>query len=181
MLDIALAILRIALGLILAGHGAQKLFGWFGGQGLAGTGSFLASLRVRGARTTAFLVGLAELLGGLALALGLATPIAAAAIVSVMLGAMALAHWPRFWASGGGIEYPLVVAAAATQLGLAGPGGFSLDSVIGTPAFLPTESTFLWSLLVGLVVVLGLLVARKPEVVSENVERRRDDKLSMAA
>ncbi|MER3457834.1 MAG: DoxX family protein, partial [Chloroflexota bacterium] len=75
--DIAILILRV-VGLLFIGHGAQKLFGWFGGQGLAGTAQWLGSLGLQPARFWAVVAGLAELLGGIGLALGLFTPIAAA-------------------------------------------------------------------------------------------------------
>src|SRR5438309_10673793 len=103
--DIGLLVLRVVVGLILAGHGSQKLFGWFGGPGLKGTTGWLSSMRLRPAPFWAFMAGLAEFGGGLLLALGLLIPFGAAGVISAMLMAIGLAHWPRFWARGGGLEF----------------------------------------------------------------------------
>src|SRR5580765_1870434 len=94
-MDLGLLILRVVVGLTLAAHGSQKLFGWFGGYGLAGTGSFLEQLGFRPGRVQAFLAGAAEAGGGLLLAAGLFTPLAAAAIVAVMFVAIVSVHWPK--------------------------------------------------------------------------------------
>jgi len=161
MLDLALAIPRIVVGLILAGHGSQKLFGWFGGHRLAGTAGFFASTGVRWAKPLALLVGLAELLGGLGLAFGLATPVAAAAVSVVMLGAVVLAHWPRLWVTNGGFEYPLVNLAVAAQFGLYGPGAYALDPWLGLSRYLPLPQAYLAGLAVAVLIVLAVVATRK--------------------
>lgn len=151
--DLALLVLRLAVGLLLAAHGAQKLFGVFGGHGLRGTSGWIASLGLRPAPLWALAAALGEFGGGLLLALGLLTPLAAIAAVATMSMAITLAHWPKVFASDNGFEYPLVLAAAALAIRLAGPGGYSLDAALGlkVPAVL--------SGVVALVAALSVLVA----------------------
>ena len=126
-----LLILRLVIGLLLAAHGAQKLFGWFGGYGIAGTGGWLESIGFKPGKAMAVVTGLAELAGGLALAVGLLTPLAAA----VVIGTMAVAAWTHaaagLWASNGGYELPLIIGAAAAALAFTGAGDFSLDNALG--------------------------------------------------
>jgi len=129
---IGLFILRLVVGLTLAAHGAQKLFGWFGGYGLKGTGGFLEQLGFVPGRRNAVFAGLAEFGGGLLLALGLATPLAAAIIVSVMTVAAVSVHLKHgFFNHNQGYEYPLILGIAALSVAFAGPGPFSLDAVLG--------------------------------------------------
>ena len=131
-MTIGLLILRGVVGALFVGHGVQKLFGWLGGHGIEGTAGFMDSLRYRNGRVAAVLAGLAEALGGLALVLGLLTPLAAAAIIGVMVNAVATVHLRNgLWNANGGMELPLVYAAAATALAFAGPGSFSLDAALG--------------------------------------------------
>jgi putative oxidoreductase len=131
-MDLGLLILRLVVGLTLAAHGAQKLFGWFGGYGLTGTGGYLEQLGFRPGRRAAFMAGLSEAAGGLLLALGAATPLAATLIVGVMLVATATVHAPKgFWNHEGGYEYLLVLATAAVSVAFAGPGRFSVDGALG--------------------------------------------------
>ena len=131
-MSIGLLILRLVVGLSLAAHGAQKLFGWFGGYGLAGTGQFLEQLGFRPGRRQAAQAGLAEALGGLFLAAGLLTPAAAAAVVAVMLVAAVSVHVKNgFFAQAGGYEYTLVLGAVALALAFTGPGALSADQALG--------------------------------------------------
>jgi putative oxidoreductase len=131
-MDLALFALRIVAGLLMAGHGAQKLFGSFGGHGIAGTGQFFESLGLRPGQRHARLAGLSEFGGGLLLALGLLTPLGAAAIIGVMTVAILTVHLPKGpWATEGGYEYNVVLIAIAFALGCAGPGGWSLDHALG--------------------------------------------------
>ncbi|WP_328690542.1 DoxX family membrane protein [Streptomyces caniferus] len=125
--DLGLLLLRLAVGLILAGHGAQKLFGIFGGHGLAATGKGFAALGYRPGEFFACLAGVSELLGGLGLAVGLLTPLAAAALIGVMINAMATSASQGLWAMTGGIEYPLTIAVVALAVAATGPGRFALD------------------------------------------------------
>jgi len=131
-MSIGLLILRLVVGLTLAAHGAQKLFGWFGGYGIAGTGQFFEQLGFRPGRVQAALAGLAETAGGLFLAAGLLTPAAAAAVVAVMLVAAVSVHGKAgFFAQAGGYEYPLVLAGAGLALAFTGPGALSVDAALG--------------------------------------------------
>lgn len=133
-MNIGLLLLRLGVGLTMSAHGTQKLFGWFGGHGLDGTGKFMEMLGFRPGRRNALVAGLAELGGGLLLALGLLTPFAAAAIVAVMLVASLVVHRPKgFFVSNGGFEYNLVLGLAALSLAFSGAGLYSLDAVFGLP------------------------------------------------
>jgi putative oxidoreductase len=131
-MDIAILLLRLVVGLLMAGHGAQKLFGWFGGPGPRGTAGFVESLGWRPARAFALLLGATELLGGLALAVGLATPLAAAALIAVLANAAWVVHRRHgLWNTAGGWEYPLVLITAALALAYTGAGRYSLDHLFG--------------------------------------------------
>jgi putative oxidoreductase len=131
-MELGLLVLRIVVGALLAGHGSQKLFGWFGGAGPDGTGSFFESLGLRPGRTMALAAGVAELAGGLLFAAGLMTPLAAALIIAVMASAIAVVHWPNgLWVSNGGFEYNLVLIAVAFSVTAIGAGKWSLDRVLG--------------------------------------------------
>ena len=133
-MEIGLLLLRSAIGLTLAAHGAQKLFGWFGGYGLAGTGGFMETLGFRPGRRQALMAGLAESGGGLLLALGFLTPVAAAAVVAVMIVAAVSVHLKAgFFVTTGGFEYNLVLAVAALAVAFTGPGARSVDTLLGLP------------------------------------------------
>lgn len=126
-----LLLLRVAVGGTMFAHGAQKLFGWFGGPGPRGTAGMFGSLRFRAPLLMAFAAAFAEASGAL-LAFGFVTPLAALAIVVVMLNAIGTVHWPKgFFAGAGGYEFNLLLAAAATTLVATGPGRFSIDRAIG--------------------------------------------------
>ncbi|ANP54696.1 putative oxidoreductase [Streptomyces griseochromogenes] len=129
--DLGLLLLRLGTGGVLAAHGAQKLFGWFGGHGLEGTGQFMESVGYVPGRASATAAGLAETGGGTLLALGLATPAAGAAAAGAMTGAAAV-HKPNgFFAQEGGYEYAATLGLAAAGLAVAGPGRLSLDHALG--------------------------------------------------
>src|SRR5690348_7439585 len=130
-MDFGLFLLRLVIGGTLFAHGVQKLFGWFGGHGLAGTGAFLEQLGFRPGRVNAALSGLAEAGGGLLLATGFLTPLGAAAVISVMLVAIVSVHGAKgFFSMSGGFEYPLVLGATAAALAFTGPGAISLDRML---------------------------------------------------
>ena len=147
---IGLFLLRLTLGLTLAAHGAQKLFGWFGGLGLDGTGQGLEALGFHPGRRHAFMAGLVEATGGLLLAIGLATPIAATIFVAVMFVAAVGVHMRNgFFITENGYEYNLVLAVSGVTLAFTGPGGLSLDAFLGWP----TRGT-IWGLAA---IILGLI------------------------
>ncbi|MGW4288204.1 DoxX family protein [Streptomyces sp. NPDC004673] len=129
--DVGLLLLRLSTGGVLAAHGAQKLFGWFGGHGLEGTGQFMESVGFAPGKASATAAGAAEAGGGVLLALGLATPAAGAAAAGAMAGAAAL-HVPNgFFAQEGGYEYAASLGLAAVGLAVTGPGRLSLDHLLG--------------------------------------------------
>ncbi|MEV5146193.1 DoxX family membrane protein [Streptomyces sp. NPDC052727] len=126
--DCGLLLLRLAFGLFMAAHGAQKVFGLFGGGGLTATGKAFEALGYRPGKLFAVIGGLSELLGGLGLALGLLTPLAAAALIGVMINAMVTvtaAHGP--WDTDGGVEYNVAIAVAALAVAAIGPGRLAAD------------------------------------------------------
>jgi putative oxidoreductase len=130
-MDIGLLIIRLVLGTTLAVHGAQKLFGLFGGYGISGTGSFFESIGFRPGKPFAALAGLGEFAGGLALAVGLYTPVAAAVLISTMLVAITVHAEKGFFAQAGGYEYPLILVATAAAVAFTGAGSISGDAVLG--------------------------------------------------
>ena len=125
-------LLRLVLGSLFVGHGTQKLFGWFGGGGLEGTGKFFEQVGLRPGRRNALAAGLAETGGGLAIGTGFATPLAASALIGTMLTAIRRVHFPKGpWVSDGGYEYNLVMIGAAATLAEEGAGAASLDRRLG--------------------------------------------------
>jgi putative oxidoreductase len=124
-------VLRIVVGMTMAGHGLQKLLGWFEGPGPKGTEQMFRKLGFPAAAGMAILAALAET-GGLLFAVGLLTPFAALGIAVVTLNAIGSVHWKNgFWNSAGGFEFPLVILAAAIAVAATGPGRFSADRLIG--------------------------------------------------
>jgi putative oxidoreductase len=128
-----LLVVRAVVGGLFFGHGAQKLFGWFGGHGLAGTGQFFDNVGVRPGRRNALVAGAAEAGGGALLVAGLLTPLAGSALSSVMITAIRHVHSGKGpWVTEGGYEYNLVLLATIFALTEAGPGPVSLDHALGT-------------------------------------------------
>ena len=149
LLDLGLLILRLVLGLLFIGHGAQKLFGWFGGGGLKGTSGWLGSMGMRPAWFWALMAALSEFGGGVLLVLGFLNPLGSLGIIAAMVIAIAKAHWSKgLWNTKGGIEFPLMNLTAALAIGLLGAGAYSIDGVLGIA--LPEPITFI----TGLVLVL---------------------------
>jgi putative oxidoreductase len=125
--------LRVPVGLIFAAHGAQKLFGWFGGHGLEGTGQWLASIGLAPGYLMALLAGSAEFFGGLALVLGLVVRPAAAALAFAMLVAIFSVHIDKgLFVTNNGYEYALALMAVAVSLVFTGAGRASLDRMLVT-------------------------------------------------
>ncbi|ABG03874.1 DoxX [Rubrobacter xylanophilus DSM 9941] len=132
MVDLALLVLRVVLGVIFVAHGAQKLFGSFGGPGLKGTAGFFGQLGIRPAYPMAVAVGVVEFFGGLLAALGLLTPVAAVGIILVMVVAILTVHLRNgFFNQNGGYEFNLALIGIALALLLAGAGSYSLDAALG--------------------------------------------------
>ncbi len=157
-MDTGLLILRIVVGVLLVGHGAQKLFGSFGGAGLSGTAGFFRSVGYWPPRLMAGFAGGAELIGGLSLAAGFMTPLAAAAIIATMLNAVAVHRRNGPWAVDNGYEYPLMLGAVAAALGFTGPGAASLDAWLGVSA--GGTGTGIFAIGMGLVAGAAVLVSR---------------------
>jgi putative oxidoreductase len=135
-------LLRAAVGGFFVGHGTQKLFGWFGGQGLKATATGFEGMGLKPGRVNAIAAGASETLGGMGIALGYRTPFASSAIVAVMLTAIDRVHLKNGpWAQSGGYEYPVVLAAAAVSLAESGPGILSLDALRGKE-----RSGWLWGI-----------------------------------
>jgi putative oxidoreductase len=157
-----LLVARLVLGLLMVGHGAQKLFGWFGGYGLAGTGGFFESLGFRPGRAFAAAASLAEVAGGLLVALGFLGPVGPALIISVMIVAAISVHWEHgVFAAANGIEVPLLYASGALALALTGYDAYSLDALLGLQSL--WTPALAWAA-IGLGVVGGIvnLLARRP-------------------
>ncbi len=130
-MDIALLLVRL-IGLGLAAHGAQKLFGWFGGYGIAGTAGFMESLGFRPGKMFATAAGLSEFVGGLLLVLGLGGPIGSMLIIATMIVAIGSVHLEKgFFAQNGGYELPLTNIALVFLLAISGFGSYSLDAAFG--------------------------------------------------
>lgn len=156
--DLGILLLRLVVGLLFFGHGAQKVFGWFGGKGMTGQLAMIERLGLQPARIWAWLGALGELLGGLGLAAGLLTPLAATLIIGSMLVAIIKVHWKNgLWNSNRGIEFPLTLATAAFVVGLTGPGLYSLDDILRLA--LPEPATYLGALAAMVIVVVVGIVA----------------------
>lgn len=131
MMDLGLLIIRLVVGLTMIGHGAQKLFGWFGGYGPKGTGGWLESIGIKPGVMMAVIAGLCELVGGLLFAAGLFTQVGAILIVLVMVVAILKVHGKNgYWVTTNGFEYNLVLIAVAIGVALIGAGSYSLEALI---------------------------------------------------
>lgn len=163
MLSGGLLLARVVVGLVMAAHGAQKLFGWFGGHGLDKTGEFFGYLGFQPGKVFAAAAGLAELTGGLLVTLGFLGPVGPALIASVMIVAGITVHWAHgLFASDNGIEVPLLYLTAAVGLVLTGYGQYSLDAWLGTAGFWTATAT--WSVVGAGVVggVANVTIRRRP-------------------
>ena len=132
-MKLGLLLLRLVIGGLFVGHGAQKLFGAFGGHGPEATGAFFEKLGLRPGKQMALAAGANEAGGGALVAAGLATPVGASLISATMLVAIAKVHGEKGpWVTGGGYEYNLLILAALFALSEIGPGPLSLDHARGS-------------------------------------------------
>src|ERR671939_1405402 len=165
--DSATLLVRLVQGSLLAGHGAQKLFGHFGGPGMEGTSGFMEMLGLRPGRPWAFLAGLCEFGGGVLTALGLLNPLGPIGVIASMSMATAKAHWGKpIWVTEGGAELPLVNIAVSTALMIREPDKYSLDRLLGIR--LPT-----WVGPLGLAGIL--LTVRYTGVGTEEPQQQEED------
>jgi putative oxidoreductase len=131
MLALGLFLIRLVIGVSFIGHGTQKLFGWFGGYGLEGTGGFFDSIGLKPGKTMALMAGTAQLVGGILFVLGLLTPIAAILIAFTMFIAIVKVHFANgYWATANGYEYNLLILITAIAVALTGPGKYALDTFL---------------------------------------------------
>jgi putative oxidoreductase len=157
--DVGLLLLRVMVGIAMSAHGSQKLFGFFGGGGIHGTGEFFTQSGYPAGEAMAVVSGLIETFGGLALVLGLLTPLVAAAIVGDMLNAVAVKFGGGFFEPTG-MEYELLLTVAAASIAFTGPGRYAVDR------FLPVLKAHrlaygALTVLVALVVGAVMLLLRK--------------------
>jgi putative oxidoreductase len=164
-LGIGLLIARVVIGLLMAAHGAQKLFGWFGGYGLNATGEFLAQIGFRPGRAFAFMASATEVASGLLVAAGFLGPVGPALMISVMIVAAITVHWEHgLFAAKNGIELPLLYGAAAFALAMTGFGPYSLDAWLGIAGRWSTPATWI-VLALGIVGgIANLALRRRPAV-----------------
>jgi putative oxidoreductase len=150
MVDLVLLIVRVVVGLGFAAHGAQKLFGLFGGYGLAGTGGYFESQGWKPGKVFAAAAGASELAGGVLVALGLLGPIGPMFVIAPMIVAISVHRPAGFFGQNGGYELALMYALFGVAFAFIGFGAYSLDAVLGlAPHFTPLVDT--------VAVVLGII------------------------
>jgi putative oxidoreductase len=163
MKDIGLLVLRVVCGGLLAGHGSQKLLGWFGGHGHRGTAAWLESIGLRPGARWALAAGSTELAGGVLTALGALWPLGPITMMGPMAMAIRTVHWKRpVWVTEGGAELPLTNLAIAAALATTGPGRLSIDRALGirVPAVLTAAAAV--ATVAGLAVGVSLHASQRP-------------------
>jgi putative oxidoreductase len=162
MTAIGLLILRLGIGLILAAHGAQKLFGAWSGPGMAKWTESVQRLRIRPAQPWAWVAALSEFGGGLLLAVGLLSPLGSLAIIGAMLVAIATVHLANgFWNGKRGYEFNLSLVVGAAALAFTGPGNYSLDKALGI--HLPEPLSLIVGTIALVAGVTATLLSRSPQ------------------
>lgn len=164
--------LRVGVGATLIAHGTQKLFGWFGGYGPAGTGQFLESIGFRPGKASAIAAGVGEAGGGALLALGLATPAAGAAIAGNMAVAASTHTDNGFFVTSGGIEYPAVLSLIGASYAATGAGPLSLDAALGGRLDRPWMRV---AALASVVPVVAVMVLRRRTALADAAARGGGD------
>jgi putative oxidoreductase len=156
-------ILRLVVGIIFAAHGAQKAFGWWNGPGYRGWESAMNRMGLRPAPVWSTLSTGVELVGGLALAIGFLTPIAAALLVAQSLVIVLRAHWAAgFWNANRGFEFPLSLLGGTVAILFVGPGDWSIDALL--PTGFAYASLVRWGVAaISVVVALIVVAIPKPE------------------
>jgi putative oxidoreductase len=159
--DLGLLALRVTAGGLLAGHGAQKLFGVLGGYGLEGTGGWLESIGLKPGKTWAMMAGASEFGSGVLMALGLMSPVGEISTFGPMAMAWATVHKGKpIWVTSGGAELVLMYMMSATTLAFTGPGRYSLDEVLNVEV--PTSLIVLTTLGVAGGVAAGIMMQAPP-------------------
>ena len=163
LVSVGLLLARLFLGLGLAAHGAQKLFGWFGGYGIKGTGGFFeGTLGLKPGTLFAFMSGIGEFVGGLLVAVGWLGPIGPALIMAVMVVAMVTVHMKNgFFAASNGVELPLMNVAGALALTFGGFGAYALDAVVPVAALATPQAAWI-AIIVAVAGALISIAGRKP-------------------
>lgn len=159
--SVGLLVARVVIGLLMAAHGAQKMFGWFGGYGLQKTGAFFEQIGFRPGAAFAGAAAITEIAGGLLVALGFLGPVGPALIISVMIVAAVTVHWGHGIITKDGIELTLLYAAAALGLAVTGFGQYSLDTLVGIAGRLPAVDTWI-ALALGVVGGFANVALRRP-------------------
>ncbi len=163
-IDLSLLILQLGVGLTFAAHGAQKVFGWWGGPGLAGWEGAMEHMGFRPARLFGLVSAGAELVGGLMLAAGFLTPFVAAVLLAQTVVIIGQVHWAHgFFNSKSGIEFPLLLGVGAAAVGLGGPSAVSVDAALGL-ALAPAVT----GLILSLGVLAGFATLAIPRVSARN-------------
>jgi putative oxidoreductase len=172
--DLALLALRATTGGLLAGHGAQKLWGAFGGYGIEGTAGWLESLGLKPGKQWAYAAGLGEFLGGASMALGLLTPLGSIGAFGPMITAWLVSHRGKpIWVTAGGAELPLTNMAVQTALVLAGPGRYSLDRTLGIRVPKALSAVTAAGVLGGIIAVETMY--RRHQAAEEEQDQARDE------
>ncbi|WP_236538950.1 DoxX family protein [Spiractinospora alimapuensis] len=170
--------MRTAIGTTIAAHGAQKLFGWFGGGGIEGTGKGFHSMGYRPGQNMALVAGVSETVGGAALALGFGTPGGAAAVAGAM-GVAAEQHKPNgFFNMSGGYEYPMLIGLTAMSLIVSGPGKVSLDHATGHVLDRPWMRALAFA---SVPIAVATMITRKRAALAQDEAEAEDDTESEGA